>query len=180
MGVKVIFVFVWTFFLYLGNFIGFSKRKFLTLNKMTTKQYHRYENNALYFLLTYKENRMWYTLKRKSRHANESVLLFIIVLAVQQTVPTVAGPAQRAATHRALDASLVPRQFVHAQKEAVCNRRLAPRAHLTSSHVLWREKTRATAERPFMLPHHIEGLELDKYIQWKTMFSKLMTIFSLN
>lgn len=70
-----------------------------------------------------------------------SVLLLVIMLAVKQAVARVAGPAQRAATHRTLDTRLMPGQFIDAQEEAVRDGRLAPCTHLTSSHVLWRRRT---------------------------------------
>lgn len=63
------------------------------------------------------------------------------MLAVKQAVARVAGPAQRAATHRTLDTRLVPGQLIDAQEEAVRDGRLAPCTHLTSSHVLWRRRT---------------------------------------
>lgn len=64
------------------------------------------------------------------------VLLLIIMLAVKQAVPAVAGPTQRAATHRTLDTRLMPGQFIDAQEEAVGDGRLTPCTHLTSSHML--------------------------------------------
>ena len=63
-------------------------------------------------------------------------LLLIVVFAVQQAVPAVTGPGQRAQTHGALDAGLVPGALVHAQQEAVCDGRLAAGAHLSPSAVL--------------------------------------------
>lgn len=58
------------------------------------------------------------------------------MLAVKQAVPAVAGPTQRAATHRTLDTRLMPGQFIDAQEEAVGDGRLTPCTHLTSSHML--------------------------------------------
>lgn len=63
-------------------------------------------------------------------------LLFIVVLAVQQAVPAVTGPGERAQTHCALDAGLVPGALVHAQQETVGDRRLAAGTQLSSSPVL--------------------------------------------
>lgn len=67
-------------------------------------------------------------------------LLFIVVLAVQQAVPAVTGPGERAQTHGALDAGLVPGALVHAQQEAVGDGTLAARTQLSPSPVLrtWR------------------------------------------
>ncbi|KAF3846222.1 hypothetical protein F7725_003300 [Dissostichus mawsoni] len=56
---------------------------------------------------------------------------------VQQAVSAVTGPAERAQTHGALDAGLVPGALVHAQEEAVCDGRLAARTHLSPTSVLW-------------------------------------------
>lgn len=69
-----------------------------------------------------------------------SCLLLVVVLAVQQSVPAVTGALQRAQTHRALDARLVPGALVHAQQEAVGDGRLAARAQLAATAVLrtWR------------------------------------------
>lgn len=81
-------------------------------------------------------------------HFSESIrscliLLFIVVLAVQQAVPAVTGPGERAQTHGAFDAGLVPGALVHAQQEAVGDGRLAACTHLSSSPVLrtWRIET---------------------------------------
>lgn len=65
------------------------------------------------------------------------VLLFIVMLAVQQTVPAVTGPGECAQTDCALDAGLVPGPLVHAQQEAVGDGRLAARAHFSSSSEIW-------------------------------------------
>lgn len=43
------------------------------------------------------------------------LLLLIVVLAVEQAVPAVTGPGERAQTHGALDTGLVPGALVHAQ-----------------------------------------------------------------
>jgi hypothetical protein len=64
------------------------------------------------------------------------LLLFVVVFAVEQAVSAVAGPAERAETHGALDARLVPRALVHSQQEAVGDGRLAARTHLSTSTVL--------------------------------------------
>lgn len=72
------------------------------------------------------------------------------MLAVEQAVPAVTGPAQRAQTHRALDARLVPGALVHAQQEAVGDGSLAARAQLPPSSVVRtctdRPETRAQTE----------------------------------
>lgn len=65
-----------------------------------------------------------------------SFLLLIVVLAVEQPVPAVTGARERAQTHGALDAGLVPGALVHAQQEAVGDGRLAARAQLAPSPVL--------------------------------------------
>lgn len=68
------------------------------------------------------------------------LLLFIVVLAVQQAVPAVTGPGERAQTHCALDTGLVPGALVDAQQEAVGDGGLAARTQLSPSPVLrtWR------------------------------------------
>lgn len=97
------------------------------------------------------------------------------MLAVKQAVPAVAGPAQRAATHRALDTSLVPGQFVDAQEEAVRDGRLAPCTHLTSSHMLWwrrteqvsADRTQTNVPRRTRYTHITASLLIDKdYDTW--------------
>lgn len=78
-----------------------------------------------------------------------ALLLFIVVLAVQQAVLAVTGPGERAQTHGALDTGLVPGALVHAQQEAVGDGRLTARTHLTPSPVLrtWSEQISAWKER---------------------------------
>lgn len=63
-------------------------------------------------------------------------LLLIVVFAVEQAVPAVTGPAQRAQTHRALDAGLVPGTLVDAQQEAVGDGSLAAGTQLPPSSAL--------------------------------------------
>ena len=76
-------------------------------------------------------------------------LLFIVVLAVEQAVPAVTRPGERAQTHGALDAGLVPGALVDAQQEAVGDGRLAARTQLSPSPILrtWRGHINAWTER---------------------------------